>query len=427
MRKIWLVLRHELFTTLGRRSFQLMAFILPLIGVLIFVVLSIVKGGSDSGVEIGLDSQLQTELEVEGYVDLAGLIHALPEDLPADILVRFETEALALQAIESGEIAAYYVIPDDYIDAGELIYVHPTLTPTSPGGQERIMRRTLLQNLLGGDEALADRIWDPMDLEATNLTPGQSFDRYATEDCTSPGPACQSSALVRYIPFIMIVLLFMFISQGGGLLMRSISGEKQYRVMEIMLLSVSPRQMLAGKLAGLGIASLLATITWIVGGYTVLRFGGGLLNLPSELSIPPMLLVWTIVFFILGYILYGSLNAGAGALVPNMKEITQATWVIMIPLISTYMVGLFLSGEAPHGPLSTFLSLFPLSAPILMIMRLTVGGVPAWQIVLSIGLMLATCFLIVQAVARMFRAQHLLSGQAFGARRFFGALLGRAG
>jgi ABC-2 type transport system permease protein len=427
MRKTLLVLRHELLTTLGRRSFQLMAFILPLIAVLIFVVLSIVKGDSGSDVETGLDAQQQADLEVEGYVDMAGLIQTLPEDLPADILVPFDTEALALQAIESGEIAAYYVIPEDYIDDGDLIYVHPTLTPTSPGGQERIMRRILLQSLLGGDEALAEKIWDPMDLEVTNLAPGQSFDRYASEDCSSPGPACQSSTLVRFSPFIMIVLLFMFISQAGGLLMRSISGEKQYRVMEIMLLSLSPRQMLAGKLAGLGIASLLATVTWIVGGYTVLRYGGGLLNLPSELSIPPSLLAWTIVFFILGYILYGSLNAGAGALVPNMKEITQATWVIMIPLISTYMVGLFLSGEAPHGPLSTFLSLFPLSAPILMIMRLTVGGVPAWQILLSIGLMVATCLLVVQAVARMFRAQHLLSGQAFAARRFFGALLGRAG
>ncbi|MGD2254074.1 MAG: hypothetical protein PVF70_14285, partial [Anaerolineales bacterium] len=126
MRKTLLVLRHELFTTLGRRSFQLIAFILPLIAVLVFVVLSIVKGGSGSSVEPGLDSQQQTDLEVEGYVDLAGLIQELPEDLPADILVPFDTEALALQAIESGEIAAYYVIPEDYIDAGELIYVHPT-------------------------------------------------------------------------------------------------------------------------------------------------------------------------------------------------------------------------------------------------------------------------------------------------------------
>jgi ABC-2 type transport system permease protein len=82
--------------------------------------------------------------------------------------------------------------------------------------------------------------------------------------------------------------------------------------------------------------------------------------------------------------------------------------------------------EASRGALPVALSLFPLTAPVVMIMRLTDGSVPLWQLLLSAGLMVVATYLIVRAVAAMFRAQHLLSGQPFSVRRYFGALLGRA-
>jgi len=83
------------------------------------------------------------------------------------------------------------------------------------------------------------------------------------------------------------------------------------------------------------------------------------------------------------------------------------------------------SGEAPHAALPTALSLFPLTAPVVMIMRLTIGGVPFWQPLLAAGLMALTAVFVVRSVANMFRAQTLLSGQPFSARRFYKALLGR--
>jgi len=91
------------------------------------------------------------------------------------------------------------------------------------------------------------------------------------------------------------------------------------------------------------------------------------------------------------------------------------------------MVGILapLAG-APHAALPTALSLFPLTAPIVMMMRLTEGSVPLWQLLLSAGLMLVTTYIIVRAVAAMFHAQNLLSGQPFSFKRFANALLGRA-
>ena len=150
-----------------------------------------------------------------------------------------------------------------------------------------------------------------------------------------------------------------------------------------------------------------------------------LFNLPAGFQIPPSLLAWGLVFFLLGYALYASLMAGAGALVPKLKEATQAMWVVMMPIFAGYILGFFVADD-PHGTLATGLSLFPLTSPIMMIMRLTVGGVPLWQPLLAVGLLVLTTILVVRVVAGMFHAQNLLSGQSFSARRFASALLGRA-
>jgi ABC-2 type transport system permease protein len=419
------VIRHELITTLSRRSFLLISFGIPLAAVLIFAVISIVGSDTSSSVDATANMEASTELEVEGYVDQAGLIDAIPEQIPSDHLLAYINEEQAQQALEAGEIEAYYVIPEDYIEQGEFIYIHPTYSPTSSDGQEWMMRQTLLVNLLDGDTELAEKVWNPMDLQVTNLAPKPQYDRYAEEDCSTPGPACESSALVQYIPFIMAVLFYLFITMGSSLLIRNVSGEKENMVMEILMQSIHPRQLLTGKLIGLGIASLLPTIAWLGASYTILRLGGGVLNLPAELTIPSSLLVWGIVFFILGYAVYASLMAGAGALLPNMKEISQATWVVMIPLMAGYIVALMASGEAPHAALPTVLSLFPLTSPVVMVMRLTIGGVPLWQPFLAAGLLVLTAVFIVSSVANMFRAQTLLSGQSFSASRFVKALVGR--
>ncbi len=185
--------------------------------------------------------------------------------------------------------------------------------------------------------------------------------------------------------------------------------------------------MLAGKIIGLGIASLLQTISWVGTLFTLMNMGGGTLGLPEEFTLPVSILAWGLVFFTLGFAIYASLMAGVGALVPKLKEASQASFVAMTPLMIGYIVGLMSSiAEAPHGAIPTVLSLFPLTTPIVMMMRLTVGNVPLWQLLLSVGLMTVTAYVIVCAVAVMFRTQHLLSGQPFSVKRFFSVLVGRA-
>jgi ABC-2 type transport system permease protein len=157
-----------------------------------------------------------------------------------------------------------------------------------------------------------------------------------------------------------------------------------------------------------------------------MNLGGRTLSLPEGFSLPVSLAVWGLVFFLLGFAIYASLIAGVGALTPKLKEASQALMVVMIPLIIAYMVGLLapLAGD-PHGVLPLSLSLFPLTAPVAMMMRLTAGGVPLWQPVLSAVLMAGTAVAIIRMAAAMFHAQNLLSGQSFSLPRYVRAMLGR--
>jgi len=425
MKKTMLVLRHELVTTLRRRSYLLLAFGIPLLAILIFAGYTVIKSDSAGNDDAAPETET-SELEVEGYVDQSGLISVIPQSVPPGRLVAYAGEEQARQALASGEIAAYYFIPENYMKVDEYFHVYPDSRPLTDDSRQTVMLWTLLVNLLGGDAELAGLVWDPMDLEVTNLAPEPEHDRYSGEDCSRPGTACQSNPLIRYLPMAMAALFFTFFMTSSTHLLGNISAEKENRTIEILMVSVSPQQMLAGKIIGLGMTGLLQFIAWIGAIFTLMSLGGQTLNLPPEFTFPVSLLAWGLVFFLLGYAVYATLMAGVGAVAPKLKEANQATFVVLSPLFLSYLVGIVApSAGVAHAALPTALSLFPLTAPVAMMMRLTTTGVPLWQLLLSAGLMLATAYLILRAVAAMFRAQYLLSGQSFSLGRFFGALLGR--
>jgi ABC-2 type transport system permease protein len=213
---------------------------------------------------------------------------------------------------------------------------------------------------------------------------------------------------------------------SSSLLRQSMGNERKDRVQEVLMLSVSPRQMLTGKVLGLAVVGLLQTVIWAGGGYAMMRLGGQTLNLPADAQLPFSIVAWSVVFFALGYAVYASLLGGVGALAgPNRMGSSSADFVIIWPLIIPIFFMMFLI-ENPNGMLAVALSLFPLTAPVAMITRLAAGGVPLWQPILSAALMAVSAIFVVRAVARVFRAQMLLSGQPFTVKRYLAALLGRA-
>lgn len=427
MNKTFLIMRQELSTTFGRPSYLFFAFGLPVLAVLILSGVKLVQGRSSANSKANLAGPAEYQLEIEGFVDHSGLIQTISEDLD-DYLLPYESEAAAQSALESGEISAYYVIPADYVARGEVDYVFPDDKPYLSDGQQWVIKWTLNLNLLGGDLALADQIWNPVwNLETRNLAPAFEGALVSGEDCSRPGVACESNELVRMMPSILVVVFFITFMSSSSMLFNSIGVEKENRTIELLLLSISPRQLLMGKTLALGIAGLSQTLVWLLSIWGGFNLGGSTLSLPDGFTFPVEIVIWSLIFFIGGFALYASLMAGAGALVPKMKEAGIANFIAMTPLFFGYIFGLMAPlADATGSAFLVFLSIFPLTSPVVMIMRLTDGNVPLWQLLLSIGLLFVTAYFALQMVAAMFHAQNLLSGQPFSARRYLRALAGRA-
>ena len=148
------------------------------------------------------------------------------------------------------------------------------------------------------------------------------------------------------------------------------------------------------------------------------------MQIPTEFQIPTFIFYWGLVYFLLGYAVYASLLGAVGAMLPNLRETSQATIIMIVPMIIPLMfVGILI--EHPSGILAVGLSLFPLTAPLTMMMRLMVVAVPAWQLLLSIVLMLLAAVVIMRSVARMFHAQTVLTGQPLSLQYIYRLILGK--
>jgi ABC-2 type transport system permease protein len=167
-------------------------------------------------------------------------------------------------------------------------------------------------------------------------------------------------------------------------------------------------------------------VVWLGSALLMLQLGGRTLQFLSDIQLSSGILLWGIVFFILGYLLYATIMAGVGALVGSVKEASQATFIIILPiLIPLLLVGVIIN--QPNAPLPVVLSLIPFTAPNTIMTRLATAPVPLWQLLAAIGLLLITVFILIRAVSGMFRAQFLLTGQKFSLGLFISTLRGKQG
>jgi ABC-2 type transport system permease protein len=427
MRKTYLVMRQELITTFKRPSYLVLAVGLPVLAVLVLGVIKLIQGQTTSTRETNISTPSNFQIAIEGYVDHAGIIHTISEDMRGR-LIPFDTEQQAQQALQQGNITAYYIIPEDYLDHGNVQYVYPDGQSYLSDGQKWVIQWTLNLNLLDGDLELADQIWNPVwRLEERSPTPEIDEAITSGEDCTRPGNDCASNEFIRLIPSVMAVFFFFAFMSSSSMLFNSIGIEKENRTMELLMVSITPRQLLLGKTLALGIAGLTQTVIWLTAITVIFNLGGNTLKFPEGFVFPIEIMIWGILFFLGGFGLYASLMAGAGALVPKMKEAGIANYLAMSPLFLGYVFGVI----APLGGFADanfviFLSFFPLTSPIVMLMRLTIERVPFWQVAIAASLVYVTAYYALQMVASMFHAQNLLSGQPFSAKRYFKALTGRA-
>lgn len=410
MSKSKLAFLHELRTVFTSRSFIITLFVLPLIGFLVFTLVTNLNKGEEGGPNAltGLFMPPEQTLP-EGYIDMGNLIRSVPEDAREHVIA-FINEDAAKNALLKGEIGAYYIIPLDIVADGRIIYVPADYNPLSSELQSGWVQTVIKYNLVGGNLNLTYRLNNPLNVDQQVLS--------------NPEARNPENPLTFLLPYIVTMLYYIIILTSSSLLLNSVAKEKQNRMIEVLMTSITPLQLLSSKIVALGIAGLLQTIVWSGLGLLLLRISGRNMELGSSFQLPFSILLWGILFFLLGYGLYASLMAGVGALVPNLREAGSVTTIIIMPLIIP-MIFINQLITNPDGVMATVLSIFPLTAPVSMMSRLASGPVPIWQMALALFLCAATTLLIIRAVAGMFRAQNLLSGQAFSFSIFMKALLGK--
>ena len=234
-------------------------------------------------------------------------------------------------------------------------------------------------------------------------------------------------------------LLFMFIIIYGNMIMRSVIEEKTSRIIEVIISSVKPVQLMLGKIIGTSLAGITQFVIWLVLGGVLMMivsavFGIDMTQSPQQdmmqqaMENPELnmkvqdiltafynlpignLIVAFILFFIGGYLLYSSFYAAIGAAVDNETDTQQFLLPIMIPLILAVYIGIFTVIEDPHGTVSTVFSFVPLTSPVVMLMRIPFG-VPLWQQIISLLLLVGTFLLTVWFAAKIYRVGILMYGK----------------
>ena len=408
MRNIWLVIRHEIVTTLGKPSFWLTTFLLPLV-IMGFTVGSQLLVGrmfeADDDRAL-LSGESPAQAVTIGYVDHAGLLREFPQGFPRQLLQEFASETEAQAALESGTLQRYYIIPADYIAVGELLSVEPELRPFTRFGSTDVIATLINYNLTRQGQT-PTLLMDPLpQLTERALAPKAERELGGYESFAG-----------YLVPFAVLFIFFFTLTMSGGFMLQSVSKEKENRVAEVLLLSLRPRELMLGKIVGLGLVALLQMGIWLGGSLLALERNRDLLELAADAVILPAGFIgWALGFFLLGYLAYAALLGAIGALAPSAREGSQFTFVVMLPLmLPLWFQTAFI--QAPNGTLATVFSLFPLSAPMAMITRMVVTDVPLWQTLLSLALLALTAYGLVLLSARFFRADTLLSDAALDWKR----------
>jgi ABC-2 type transport system permease protein len=236
-------------------------------------------------------------------------------------------------------------------------------------------------------------------------------------------------------------LLFMFIIIYGNMIMRSVIEEKTSRIIEVIISSVKPVQLMLGKIIGTSLAGLTQFIVWLFLGGVLMTIASIIFNIdmaqiqsPQQemmqqtIANPEMssevqdiiiafyhlpitnLIIAFILFFISGYLLYSSLYAAIGAAVDNETDTQQFIWPILVPLMLAVYVGIFTVIEDPHGTVSTVFSFIPFTSPVVMLMRIPFG-VPLWQQLVSLLILIGTFMIAVWFAAKIYRVGILMYGK----------------
>ena len=383
-------------------------FILSTIGFPLFMI-------AVMAIPIIMEARSEAREGVIAIVDQTGVLY---DDVVSDLGESFEVERVpytgeVIQSLEgriaAGEIAGFLLLGDETLQAGKAVF----RGAETPGTVRRLrLQRAVVQSVLrhrlGGTLSEADGL--------DELLSGGSIDYLSLRESDLADGEREAGMIAGFAGALM---LYMVILLYGVQVMRAVLEEKTTRIVEIIISTVKPWQLMLGKILGVGAVGLTQLAIWVLSMALLLTFG-----LPYLVAARPELLeiktlvellpvgggvVLFVAFFVMGYFLYSSLCAAVAAMCSSDDEAQQSqipvTMLLVIPIMFLAPVM-----ESPNGALATWLSLVPFFAPVLMFPRY-IGGAPLWQVGLSLVLVALTVLAVAWVAGRIYRVGILMQGK----------------
>ncbi len=389
MKKTIAIFWHEFFRTLKRLSFIIVTLGIPVAMLIGWVVYQ------------GVQQWYQpAELAHKvGYVDQTGLFDRFT-DQPGLTLVQYADAASATGGLLSKDIDEYFVIPTDYLSTAHIQIYTPKKGVEFTSGTSAVIRDFIISNLASGKvtDQVLERLRAPMAIATFQLD-------------QSGNPVTQKNELAEFfVPYIFGIMFIFSIFFTSGYLLQSVSEEKESRVVEVLLSSVSARQLLIGKTLGLGAAGLCRIAGWLVSVRILTSLASSTIPQLAGISIPTALLILAIVYFVLGYLLFAGLFAALGAIGNTARDAQQWSSIFSMPAVLPYMLQTVIVSN-PEGPISRALTLFPITAPVSAMMRLPLGALQGWELALSIFTLGLSVLIVLWAASKVFRVGLLMYGK----------------
>jgi len=377
---VLVIAKHELLANAKRKEFILITLAFPLFILIIF--------SSSMGVILSTSGDIKA-----GFVDKSGLLSSdnigevdkIVESVNADdiskksfkiILVRYSSEEEAREDLIKGRIDGYYVIGKNYIDNGKITGYTKKASPHPA----RILERRLAEAMLAGkaDDRVVKRVVE-----------GSNYEEYRVG---ARGEVEERNFMSFIIPVGFAVLLLTSILTSSSYLLQGIAEEKESRIMEILLSSVTAEELLSGKLFGLGLLGLMQISFWIAVAFPLAA---------SFAMLSPSIFVIALAYFILGYAFYASLISCIAAISPTLKDAQQMLGFVIIPLIFSMVFG-EVAAANPSSLTSMVLSYLPFTSPIEMPLRFAVGQVEGHEIAISMLVLVVSAFIVVRVASKLF-------------------------
>lgn len=328
----------------------------------------------------------------------------------APILQQSNVEVLAVQdtaeslkkKLTAGVYDGYIIIPSDLNEATRLEYVSKAETDfrVSDALQNTIGQAIIARRLvgIGVSPSQVVALTQPPVFEMQELTPNGERQKKP------------SFITIFMTGLIFAMLLYMTVLLYGQAIGRSVLSEKTNKTVEIMLSSVRPMDLLFGKILGKALASLLQYGIWVSVSLAMMKLIGPRLGIPVGVELSISTFAYLVLFFILAFFLYCSIYAALGAASEDEQHLGQLAWpVVIFLMIPIVMISQVIT--APRSSMVVGLSFFPLTAPIIMFLRILMGAAQPWEILLSITLIIIATAAVIWLSSKIFRVGILMTGK----------------